>query len=72
LLGLDPDGLGRIGCPVRVVTGTASRDAYAAIADALTARIHAAVHEQLADADHMAPITRPADVAASVRALVSP
>ena len=66
LQGLDPDGLGRITCPVVIATGADSADVYAVIADALAERIPGASHRRIAGADHMAPITRPGLIATSI------
>jgi pimeloyl-ACP methyl ester carboxylesterase len=71
LLGLDAAGLARIRCPVRIVTGTASRPDYASIAEALVRRIPSAQHVRMEGADHMAPVTRTAPVAGSIRELLS-
>lgn len=69
LLGMDPDGLVTIRCPVTVATGTLSAPLYADIATALTARITGAAHRPIPDADHMAPIIRPELIAAAVEEL---
>ena len=66
LLGMDPDRLAYISCPVRIVTGTASAPLYAEIAEALVSRIPAAEYLRLAGADHMAPVLRPDAVAADI------
>lgn len=66
LSGMDPDGLGRIRCPVRIASGGASASLYADIAEALVARIPGANHVRLAGADHMAPVTWPDRVAAAI------
>jgi pimeloyl-ACP methyl ester carboxylesterase len=71
LLGLDPEGLEHIGCPVMIATGTASRPAYVAIAEALVRTIPGAFHARIAGADHAAPIVRPAAVAASIEAFAA-
>ena len=66
LLGMDPDCLARISCPVGIATGTASAPLYAEIAEALVSRIPAAEYLRLAGADHMAPVLRPDAVAAVI------
>ena len=72
LLGLEPDGLGRIRCPVVVATGTASLPVYAAIAEALIERVPDAVHESIAGAAHGAPITHSGTVADAIEAFAAP
>lgn len=72
LLGMDPSGLPAIECPVMIATGTASSPLYAQLAGALAASIRHASVEPLAGLDHMAPITRPDVVAASIEAFASP
>ena len=67
MAGLDPDGLGRIGCPVTILTGTASDPFYAPIADALVARITGARRVELPGLRHAAPIRDPGEMAAAVR-----
>ena len=69
--GLDPDGLGRISCPVTILTGGASEPFYAPIADALAARIPGARRVELPGLRHTAPITDPDAVAAAVRAAIA-
>ena len=71
LLGLEPDGLGRIRRPVVVATGTASLPAYATIAEALIERVPNAVHESIAGAAHGAPITRSGTVADAIEAFAA-
>jgi pimeloyl-ACP methyl ester carboxylesterase len=66
LAGMDPDALGRIGCPVRIATGGASAPFYAEIADALAARISGADHVRLPELQHMAPVLRPAVIARAI------
>jgi pimeloyl-ACP methyl ester carboxylesterase len=66
LLGMDPDGLTGIGCPVRIATGDASAPLYAEIAEALAARIPDASHVRLSGLDHMAPVLRPDTIAAAI------
>jgi pimeloyl-ACP methyl ester carboxylesterase len=66
LLGLDPDGLARIACPVAIATGGASGPLYVAIAEALAARIPGAILSPIPGVDHMAPVTRPDIIAAAV------
>ncbi len=68
MVGLDPAGLGRIVCPVTILTGDGSEPFYAPIADALAARIPAGRRVRLAGLRHTAPITDPSAVAAAVRA----
>ncbi|HYN48965.1 MAG TPA: alpha/beta fold hydrolase, partial [Candidatus Nanopelagicales bacterium] len=65
--GLEPDGLGSIGCPVTILTGAASEPFYAPIADALAARIPGARRVDLPGLRHTAPITEPVAIAAAVR-----
>jgi O-succinylbenzoic acid--CoA ligase len=65
--GLDPAGLGRIVCPVRILTGGSSEPYYAPFADALAARIPGARRVELAGLRHAAPITDPVAIAAAVR-----
>ena len=71
LTGLDPDGLGRIVCPVVILAGTASEPFYAPIADALVERIPGSRRVDLAGLRHVAPITDPLPVAAAVRAALA-
>ena len=66
LLGMHPDGLASIECPVLLASGTASEPAYAEIAARLGERIDGATTEALAGLDHMAPITRPDVVATAI------
>lgn len=66
LLGMDPDGLSRISCPIRVATGSQSQALYADIAVAITERVAGATHQRIEGADHMAPIVRPELIAAAV------
>lgn len=66
LLGMDPDGLARIDCPVRIATGAASAPLYEEIAAGLVARIGGASHVRLEGLDHMAPVLRPDPVAAAI------
>lgn len=68
MAGLEPDGLGRIGCPVALLAGTASEPFYAPIADALAAGIPGARRVDLPGLRHTAPITHADEVAAAVRA----
>jgi pimeloyl-ACP methyl ester carboxylesterase len=68
MAGLDPDRLGRIACPVTILTGAASEPFYAPIADALAARIPGARRVDLPGLRHTAPITEPPAVAVAVRA----
>ena len=72
LSGMDPHRLGGIRCPVRIATGDASASLYAEIAEALVAHIPGADHVRLAGADHMAPITRPDQVAAAISGFLCP
>lgn len=71
LLGLEPDGLARIRCPVVVATGTASEPVYAAIAGGLVARIPAAGRASIEGAGHGAPISHPAVVGAAIAAFAA-
>ena len=66
LLGMDPDALDRLSCPVRIVTGADSAAFYAHIAAALVARIPASDHQRLDGLDHMAPVLRPEPIADAV------
>jgi pimeloyl-ACP methyl ester carboxylesterase len=66
LLGMDPDGLARISCPVRIATGGASERLYVVIADGLVERIPGAEQVRLEGLDHMAPVLQPEAVAASI------
>ncbi|HEX5827853.1 MAG TPA: alpha/beta fold hydrolase [Candidatus Limnocylindrales bacterium] len=68
LTGLDPDGLAGIGCPVAILTGTASEPFYAPIAEALARLIPGARHVDLDGLRHTSPITDASPVAAAVRA----
>lgn len=67
LLGLEPEGLGRIQAPVQIALGERSDAVYAAIAEGLRELITGASLTRIPDADHMAPITRPSSVAAAVQ-----
>jgi len=69
--GLDPDGLGRIRCPVTILTGAASEPFYAPIADALAARVPGARRVELPGLHHTAPITEPHAVAVAIRAAIA-
>lgn len=71
MTGLEPGGLGRITCPVTIISGAASEPFYVSIADALAARIPGARRVQLPGLRHTAPITEPDAVAAAVRASLS-
>lgn len=66
LLGMDPDGLASISCPVRITTGEASAPTYVEIAEALAARIPNARHTRLPGLEHMAPVLRPDTIAAAI------
>lgn len=68
LLGMDPDGIAGIESPLLVVTGSRSESIYAVIADAIVRAAPVGSRQQLPGADHMAPVTRPELVAASVMA----
>ena len=70
LLGLDPDGLAHIACPVAIATGGASQPFYVAIAEALAGRIPGAIVSPIPGVDHMAPVTRPDIIAAAVEAFL--
>ena len=72
LLGLEADGLAGIVCPVRIATGTLSSPWYAPIAEALVERIRGATHDRIERADHGAPITDPAVIAASILGFAAP
>jgi len=73
LVGLDPDGLARIGASTTILTGGASEPFYAPIADALAGRIPQARRRTLDGLAHPAPITEPARIADAVRdALATP
>jgi len=69
LLGMEPDGLRGIRCPVVISYGAESQAVYAQIAEGLRARIPGASTKHLDGADHMAPIIRPDAVAAEIEAL---
>ncbi|MBF6606123.1 MAG: alpha/beta hydrolase [Chloroflexi bacterium] len=71
LLGLEPDGLERIRCPVVVATGTASQPVYAAIAEALVERVPEAAREWIDGAAHGAPLTHSGIVAAAIEAFAA-
>ena len=66
LLGMDPDPLDRLSCPVRIATGAASGAFYADIGEALAARIPTGDHTRLEGLDHMAPVLRPEPIADAV------
>jgi len=68
LLGMDPDGLEHIECPVLIVTGSQSLPQYAEIATALVQLVGSADTEELSGVDHMAPLLRPDLVVASIEA----
>jgi O-succinylbenzoic acid--CoA ligase len=68
MVGLDPDGLRRIGCPVTILTGAASDPFYAPIARTLAARIPGGRCAHLPGLRHTAPITDAALIADAVRA----
>jgi len=72
LRGLEASGLAGISCPVRIATGTSSAPWYVPIADALVERIPGAVHERIERADHGAPLTDPAAIAASIMGFAAP
>jgi pimeloyl-ACP methyl ester carboxylesterase len=72
LLGLDPDGLARIACPVAIATGGASQPFYVTIAEALAGRIAGGLVSPIPGVDHMAPVTRPDIIAAAVEAFLDP
>lgn len=72
LAGLDPAGLGDIGCPVRLLGGSSSDDIYTHIAKILASHIQGASHVRLDGLDHMAPVTRPDAIAAAVEDFVLP
>lgn len=66
LLGFEPDGLGRVACPVVISTGTASEPFYRVIAKALLERIPTARLTTIDGAGHGAPMSHPALVAAAI------
>ena len=67
LSGLQPEGLGRIACPVVILLGSASEPFYRPIAAALAAGSRACARVELGGLRHTAPITEPVVVAAAVR-----
>jgi len=69
--GLDPAGLGRIVCPVTILTGGASEPFYGSLADALADRIPGARRLELPGLRHTAPITDPGVLAAAIRAAIA-
>ena len=71
LSGMDPEGLTRIDCPVRIATGGASQPVYVEIAQGLVRRIDGAEHVRLAELDHMAPVLRPDAIVAAVEAFLA-
>lgn len=71
LLGLEPDGLERIRCPLVVATGTASLPVYAVLAEALIERVPDAVHEWIDGAAHGAPMTHLEAVAEAIEAFAA-
>ena len=72
LLGMEPEGLGRISSPVRIATGGASHPLYGEIAGGLQARIPAADQVSLPGLDHMAPVLQPDRVALAVEEFLQP
>lgn len=68
LLGLDPDGLARIRCPVSLAGGTSSPPFYAQLLTALAETIRGAATERIDGAGHAAPISNPDKVATAVEA----
>jgi pimeloyl-ACP methyl ester carboxylesterase len=71
MAGLDADGLAGIGCPVTIVTGSASEPFYAPIADRLVTRITGARRVELPGLGHTAPITEAPRIAHAVRAALA-
>jgi pimeloyl-ACP methyl ester carboxylesterase len=71
LTGFQPDGLGRISCPVTILLGSASEPFYRPIADALAAKVAGTRLVELAGLRHTAPITEPVVVAAAIRRALS-
>ena len=70
--GLDPDGLGRIACPVTILTGARLGAVLRARSPTrLAARIPGARRVELPGLRHTAPITEPEPVAAAVRAALA-
>ena len=70
LQGFEPEGLGRIGCPVAVATGSNSDAFYVQIADALVDRIATAQRVCLDGVDHLAPIMEARTIARAVEGFV--
>lgn len=66
LLGLDPDGLGRIVAPVVLGLGSRSDGPYHAIAEALARRVPTLGVERFADLGHSGPVRQPGRVASSI------
>jgi pimeloyl-ACP methyl ester carboxylesterase len=71
LLGLEPGGIARIGCPVVLAGGGESPPLYAQLMDALAARIPRVSVERLEGVGHGAPISHPGLVAASIEAFAA-
>jgi pimeloyl-ACP methyl ester carboxylesterase len=69
---MDLDGLSRIGCPVRLATGTASEPLYTDIARALASRIRGATVQHLEGLDHLAPVLRPDATARAIEQFIAP
>lgn len=71
LLGLDPDGLAHIDCPIAVATGSRSDALYDQIADALVARIRTSQRVRIDGLDHLAPLMDAAAIASAVEGFAS-
>lgn len=68
LLGLDPNGLARVRCPVSLAGGTLSPPFYAQLLTALARMIRGASIDRIGGAGHVAPIGSPCTIAAAVEA----
>ncbi len=66
LLGFDPDGLARLVAPVAMALGGRSRGPYAAIGEALSARVATIEVEHLDELGHGGPVSQPEPVAAAI------
>ena len=71
LLGMEPNGLSRISCPVTVAVGSETLAVYGAIADGLCDRIENAERVSIDAADHMAPIVSHEAIAVAVESSAS-
>jgi O-succinylbenzoic acid--CoA ligase len=67
LLGLRPDGLGRIAAPTLILTGDRSRAMYGPLADAIARRVTGSRRLTLPGMTHTSPITDSRSFAAAVR-----